>query len=414
MNMKVLRNRMVIAAVAVSLVIVGCESGSTGDTLGAVGMPETQSTGNYPPDASGPQVPAGVAQFAVDPFWPQPLPNNWILGQVAGQSVDNDDNVWIIHRPWSAQAMNAGSTPLQTTRDRTWGHDPLLSLCCVTAPPVIAFDPQGNVIHAWGGDSPTGEYQWFNGEHGIHVDHNNFVWVAGNGANDHHMMKFTMDGEFVLQIGMVGESEVSNDPNSLNGVAVMEVDPESNEIYVADGGRLVVFDAETGEFRRHWGAYGQPPVDGETGRPSLRDPNAPPSRTWSRPVHGMAITDDGLVFVADRPNNRIQVFQKDGSYVTETVLQPQTFGLGSTDGVELDPLDTERRFIYVPDAMDNKIWTLDRETLEVVYSWGRGRIQPGQFDWLHYIAFDSQGNMYTGEVQTGHRIQKFVRLNGAL
>jgi DNA-binding beta-propeller fold protein YncE len=127
----------------------------------------------------------------------------------------------------------------------------------------------------------------------------------------------------------------------------------------------------------------------------------------------MAITDDGLVFVADRPNNRIQVFQKDGSYVTETVLQPQTFGLGSTDGVELDPLDTERRFIYVPDAMDNKIWTLDRETLEVVYSWGRGRTQPGQFDWLHYIAFDSQGNMYTGEVQTGHRIQKFVRLNGA-
>jgi len=391
------RKRLVVAAVAVSLVAVGCESGGTGDAQGAAGTPAMQGMGNYPPDASGPQVPAGVAQFAVDPFWPQPLPENWILGQVAGQSVDSDDNVWIIHRPWSAQAMNAGSTPLQTTRDRTWGHDPLMSLCCVTAPP----------------DSPTGEYQWFNGEHGIHVDHNDFVWVAGNGANDHHMLKFTMDGEFVLQIGMVGESEASNDPNYLNGVAVMEVDPETNEIYVADGGRLVVFDAETGEFLRHWGAYGQPPVDGETGRPSLRDPNAPPSRTWSRPVHGMAITDDGLVFVADRPNNRIQVFQKDGSYVTETVLQPQTFGLGSTDGVELDPLDTERRFIYVPDAMDNKIWTLDRETLEVVYSWGRGRTQPGQFDWLHYIAFDSQGNMYTGEVQTGHRIQKFVRLNGA-
>jgi hypothetical protein len=408
-----LRNRVVVAALAVSLVVVGCESRGADGAPGAVGTPVTRSMGNYPPDASGPQVPDGVAQFAVDPFWPQPLPNNWILGQVAGQSVDNDDNVWIIHRPWSAQAMNAGSTPLQTTRDQTWGHDPLMSLCCVTAPPVIAFDPEGNVIHAWGGDSPTDEYQWFNGEHGIHIDHNNFVWVAGNGANDHHMLKFTMDGEFVLQIGMVGESEASNDPSFLNGAAVMEVDPETNEIYVADGGRLVVFDAETGAFLRHWGAYGQQPVGGDSGRPIPRDPEAPPSRTWSRPVHGMAISDDGLVFVADRPNNRIQVFQKDGTYVTETVLAPETFGLGSTDGVELDPLDTERRFIYVPDAMDNKIWTLDRETLEVVYSWGRGRIQPGQFDWLHYIAFDSRGNMYTGEVQTGHRIQKFVRLNGA-
>ena len=403
---------VVVAGLVVSLMLLGCEAGSTPDGGGGAGMAMTESMGNHPPDASGPQVPEGVAQFTVDPFWPQPLPNNWILGQIAGTAVDSDDNVWIIHRPFTVQGTNAGSTPLQTTRDQTWGHDPLQSLCCTTAPPVIAFDPMGNVIHAWGGDSPTGEYQWFNSEHGIHVDHNNFVWVAGNGADDHHMMKFTVDGEFVMQIGAVGVSEGSNDPNSVNQVSVMEVDPETNEIYVADGygnRRMAVFDAETGEYRRHWGAYGEMPVDED---PGPWDPNAPPSRTWRTPVHGVAISNDGLVYVTDRPSNRIQVFQKDGTYVTEAVLAPETYGPGSTWEVEFDPLDTEQRFIYVPDGTNNKVWTLDRETLEVVYSWGQGRIQPGQFDWLHYMDFDSQGNMYTGEVQTGHRVQKFIRLNG--
>ena len=412
MDTKASRNRVVAAGLAVSLMVLGCEAGSMPEGGGDAGAAAIQSMGNHPADASGPQVPAGVAQFAVAPFWPQPLPNNWILGQVAGMAVDNDDNVWIIHRPWTVQGTNAGSTPLQTTRDQTWGHDPLQALCCTTAPPVVAFDPQGNVIHAWGGDSPTGEYQWFNSEHGIHVDHNDFVWVAGNGADDHHMMKFTVDGEFVMQIGAVGVSEGSNDPSSVNRVSVMEVDPETNEIYVADGygnRRMAVFDAETGEYRRHWGAYGEMPVDEN---PGPWDPNAPPSRTWRTPVHGVAISNDGLVYVTDRPSNRIQVFQKDGTYVTEAVLAPETYGPGSTWEVEFDPLDTEQRFIYVPDGTNNKVWTLDRETLEVVYSWGQGRVQPGQFDWLHYMDFDSQGNMYTGEVQTGHRVQKFVRLNG--
>jgi hypothetical protein len=399
--------RTVFAAVLLAFSVSACNS-SGGAPAGSV----SSDVPNMPEDASGSQVPAGVAQFAVDPFWPKPLPNNWILGQVAGTAVDGDDNVWIIHRPWTVQATNAGSTPLQTRRDNSWGHDPLQSMCCTTAPPVVAFDSEGNVIHAWGGDDPGGAYQWFNSEHGIHVDHNGFVWVAGNGNNDHHMMKFTADGDFVLAIGGIGVSQGSNDTNSVNRTATMEVDPETNEIYVADGygnRRLIVFDAETGEYRRHWGAYGEPPVDEN---PGPWDPDAPPSRTWRTPVHGLALSTDGRVYVSDRPSNRFQVFEKDGTYIMESVLAPQTYGPGSTWGAELDPLDPEQRFLYIPDGTNNKVWALDRATLEPVYSWGTGGRQPGQFDWLHYMAFDSQGNLYTGEVQTGHRVQKFRRLNG--
>lgn len=372
----------------------------------------SQQYPNMPADASGSQVPDGVAQFAVDPFWPKPLPNNWILGQVAGTAVDNDDLIWLIHRPWTVQNTNAGSTPRQTTRDITWGHDPLQSLCCTTAPPVLAFDQEGNVVHAWGGDSPTGAYEWFNSEHGIHVDHNDFVWVGGNGTDDHHIMKFTKDGDFVMQIGGVGVSTGSNDTDSVNRSATMEVDPETNELYVADGygnRRLVVFDAESGEYLRHWGAYGEQPVDED---PGAYVPGAAPSRTWRTPVHGLALSNDGLVYVSDRPSNRFQVFRKDGTYLFESILAPDTTGPGSTWGAELDPLDPEQRFLYVPDGTNNKVWALDRETLDPVYSWGTGGRQAGQFDWLHYMDFDSDGNLYTGEVQTGHRVQKFIRLNG--
>jgi DNA-binding beta-propeller fold protein YncE len=365
--------------------------------------------GNFPADASGPSVPPRVPQFAVDPFWPQPLPNNWIMGQVAGLSIDPANNhVWIIHRPWTVQAVNMGATPRTTVRDTTYGYETPVASCCVAAPPVLEFDAAGNVLRSWGGDGQG--YQWFNSEHGIHVDHNGFVWVAGNGDNDHHIMKFTQDGEYLMTIGGVGVSRGSNDTASVNRAAIFEVDPTNNELYIADGygnRRLIVFDAETGAYRRHWGAYGERPSDEN---PGPWDPNAPPSRTWRTPVHGLAISTDGFVYVTDRPSNRIQVFRKDGTYVKETVLAPQTFGPGSTWEVALDPLDPSQEFLFIPDGTNKKVWTLNRETLEVVYSWGRGGRAPGQFDWLHNLEFDSQGNIYTSEVQTGHRIQKFLRL----
>lgn len=405
MDLKELLSRGVLLTLVAAL-LAGC-----GDQQSVSAAPAGLAEGEYhPADASGPAVPAGVAQVAVDPFWPKPLPNNWIIGQVAGLSIDADNHIWIIHRPWSVQATNAGSTPPMNVRGREWGHAPLQAVCCTTAPPVLEFDQEGNLLRSWGG--PGDGYEWFNSEHGIHVDPNGFVWVAGNGTDDHHIMKFTKDGEFVMQIGGVGVSQGSNDTTSVRQVAIMEVDPTTNELYIADGygnRRLIVFDAETGAYRRHWGAYGEAPVDEN---PGPWDPNAPPSRTWRTPVHGVAISNDGLVYVTDRPSNRIQVFQKDGTYVKEAVLAPQTYGPGSTWDVVLDPLDPEQRFIYVPDGTNNKVWALNRETLEPVYSWGRGGGQPGQFDWLHNLEFDSDGNMYTSEVQTGHRIQKFVRLNG--
>ena len=390
------------AKTLVVCLLAACQPGADGaDGAGASNVP------NMPADASGPGVPPGVAQFAVDPFWPQPLPNNWIIGQVAGLSIDADDHVWIIHRPWTVQATNAGATPPMAVRDNAWGSTPVQSTCCVTAPPVIEFSPEGAVLRSWG----AGEgYDWFNSEHGIHVDHNGNVWVAGNGDGDHHMMKFTKDGEHLLTIGGVGVSQGSNDTNSVRGVAIMESDPAANELYVADGygnRRLIVFDAETGAYKRHWGAYGERPTDDN---PGPWDPNAPPSRTWRTPVHGLAIAADGLVYVTDRPSNRIQVFQKDGTYVREAVLAPLTYGPGSTWDVVLDPLDPEQRFLYVPDGTNHKVWALDRETLEPVHSWGRAGRAPGQFDWLHNMEFDSQGNAFTSEVQTGHRIQKFNRL----
>jgi DNA-binding beta-propeller fold protein YncE len=363
---------------------------------------------NRPVDASGPSVPAGVPHFAVDPFWPKPMPNNWILGQVAGLDIDADGLIWLIHRPWTAQGTNAGSTPRQEDRGNIWGHEPLQSLCCTTAPPVIAFDAEGNVVHAWGGS--TAQYDWFNSEHGIHVDHNGYVWVAGNGTDDHHMLKFTKDGQFVLQIGAVGVNQGSHDTNSVNRPAIFITDPDADELYIADGygnRRLIVFDSETGEYKRHWGAYGETPIDEN---PGPYDPAAPPSRTWRQPVHAVIIDRDGLVYVSDRPSNRIQVFQKDGTYLREAFLAPNTYGPGAPWDFAWDPTDPNQRFLYVPDGTNNKVWILDRQTLEVVHSWGRGRISAGDFDWLHNLRFDASGNIYTAEVQTGHRIQKFNRI----
>lgn len=347
-------------------------------------------------DTNAAQV--SVPQFEVDPHWPQPLPEDWILGQVAGLSVDERDHVWIVHRPWTVEPMNAGAA-----------QNPPEAMCCTPAPPVIEFDPDGNVVNSWGGESD--DYDWPESEHGIYLDHEGYVWLGGNGPDDHQVLKFTRDGEFVLQIGARGQNAGSHDTENLGGPSTMVVDPETNELYVADGyqnRRVVVFDAGTGDYRRHWGAYGEEPDDTD---PGLYDPDEGPSQTFRTPVHGIVIADDGLVYVSDRPNNRIQVFQKDGTFVREAFVRPETRGVGTTWYLRLSE-DAEQQWMYIPDGTNNTVWVLDRESLEVVQNFGRGGRAPGQFDWVHNLGVDSRGNLYTSEVMDGHRVQKFGRVGG--
>ena len=334
-----------------------------------------------------------IPQFRVDPFWASDLPNNWILGQVSGVSVGDRDHVWIVHRPRTLDARQRGEE----------------GMCCVPAPPVIEFDPDGNVARSWGG--PSDGFEWPENEHGIHVDHQGNVWIGGNGAGDAHVLKFTADGEFLLQIGQAGQSGGSNDTENLDRAASIEVDPAASEVYIADGygnRRVIVFDSDTGEYKRHWGAYGERPDD--TDLPPY-DPETEPIRHFRSPVHGVAIANDGLVYVADRANNRLQVFQKDGQFVTEAFVRTETLGTGSASDVTLSE-DADQRWLFIPDGTNNVVWILDRSSLEVVDYFGRLGKNAGQFYRLHNLAIDSRGNLYTTEVNAGMRLQKFGRVGG--
>jgi len=360
----------------------------------ACAVPDEQSgVETAPVAASTESAPSDMPQFRVDPFWASELPNNWMLGQVSGVAVDGRDHVWIVHRPHTLDARQRGQE----------------GMCCVPAPPVIEFDPDGVVVRSWGG--PGDGFEWPENEHGIHVDPQGNVWIGGNGTNDAHVLKFSGDGEFLLQIGQAGQSTGSNDTMNLGRPAAIEVDPEAREVYIADGygnRRVIVFDADTGEYKRHWGAYGERPDD--QALPAY-DPTDAPSRHYRSPVHGVAIANDGLVYVADRTNNRLQVFQKDGQFVTEAFIRPDTLGSGTASGVTLSE-DADQRWLFIPDGTNNVVWILDRETLEVVDYFGRLGKNAGQFYRLHNLAIDSRGNLYTTEVNVGQRLQKFDRIGG--
>jgi hypothetical protein len=350
--------------------------------------------------AQGRGTAPAATQFSVDAAFPRDLPNNWIIGQVTGIAVDAEDNVWIVHRPGSNTERELGSA-----------QTPPTGMCCDPAPPVIQFDRDGNVIRAWGG--PGEGFDWPEtgmgvGEHGIHVDHSGHVWVgSGPGARLAQVLKFTADGQFVLQIGVAGETGGSNDTRLLGGPAAMKVDPETNELFIADGyvnRRVIVFDANTGEYRRHWGAYGNVPDDGPLG---AYRPGEPPSQQFRGPVHGIAIARDGEVYVADRRSNRIQVFDRQGTFLREGFIAPETLSMGSVWDIAISR-DADERYLYVPDGTNYTVWILDRKSLEIVSNFGRQGRNAGQFQWVHNLAVDSRGNIYTSEVDTGKRVQKFV------
>jgi len=350
----------------------------------------TTACGDQPTVAEAPGDPTPVAEergvptFEVDASWPT-IPNDWVLGQVSSVTVDSQDHVWVLHRP-------------RTVEDEQG----------TAAPPVLEFDAAGTFIRAWGG--PGEGYEWPANEHGIHVDSQGHVWVGGNSGapeSDDMLLKFTTEGELLLQIGHRSQSGGNTDTENVRRPAEAFVYQDTNEVFVADGygnRRVIVLDADTGAFKRMWGAFGNEPLDAppETGTP---DETRGPEQFGI--VHGIEVSDDGLVYVADRGNSRIQVFTIDGAYTTQGFVNQQADSASTAAGLAFSP-DPEQQFIYVADQGNSHIHVVDRQTLEVLDSFGSNGENPGEFQALHHIASDSNGNLYTAEAQRGRRAQKFV------
>jgi DNA-binding beta-propeller fold protein YncE len=333
-------------------------------------------------------------RFEVDPMWPKPLPNGWYIGQTIGVWVDNQDHVWIIHR-------NDSLDPIEAAADQ----NPPTGECCKKAPPIIEFDQAGNVVHAWGG--PGQGYDWPDSNHGIYADTKGFIWIGGNGGTDGLVLKFTRDGKFVKQFGKKGVKADSNATDHFFQVAKVFVDEKNNEVYVADGygnKRVVVMDADTGQFKRYWGAYGNKPDDKDLGR---YNPNAPLAQQFRNPVHCADLSNDGFVYVCDRVNDRMQVFTREGKFVKEQQYQKDSLGDGSVWDIAFSK-DPEQKYLFMSDGRNSKIRVIDRQSLQELYNFGEGGHYPGQFYSIHSIAIDSKGNLYTTETYQGRRVQKFV------
>lgn len=338
---------------------------------------------------------AALPEYKVDARWPKPLPNKWIIGQVGGIAVDKFDHIWVLHRPRSNTVDELGAAQV-----------PPRSECCFPAPPVLQFDQAGNLLSSWGGDGVG--YNWPLSEHGIWVDKAMNVWIGGNAATDRQVLKFTSSGRFLMQIGQPSSDPLNSLRTDILGqVASLTVDDAANEVYLADGygnKRVIVFDATTGQYKRLWGAYGNRPDD--TVLPAY-DPYAPPATQFRNPVHCVRISQDNLVYVCDRVNDRIQVFTKAGKFVSEFFLRPATLGNGAPWDVTFSS-DPGQKNLVVIDGENNVIWTLDRKSGALMDRQFQSGRNAGQFHWVHQAASDSQGNVYTGEVDTAKRLQKFV------
>ena len=344
-----------------------------------------------PTQGQGPQAP----MFEADPFWPKPLPNHWLLGSTIGVDVDAQDHVWIVHR-----RSTLGDNEIPASLD-----PPRTAECCAPAPPVLEFDSDGNLVGHWGG---SGEgYTWPSSNHGVTIDHMDNIWIGGNGESDSHVLKFTRGGQFLLEVGEPGMDVDSNSETHYSRVAKISIDASENEAYLADGygnRRVAVVDMNTGELKRYWGAYGNRPEDGDNG---LYDPSAPPSQQFRNPVHCAEVSTSGLIYVCDRQGDRIQVFQKDGTFVDEMFIATDTLGAGAVWDLDFSQ-DDNQTYMYVADGMNEKVYIIERESLELLTSFGDGGRQAGAFYGVHSIATDSAGNIYTTETFEGKRLQKFV------
>jgi len=342
-------------------------------------------------EAQGVQAP----MFEVDPLWPKPLPNHWVLGSAVGVGVDSRDHVFVIHRRNSFNERTEIGAAV----------DPPTSECCIPAPNILEFDPAGNLVGHWGG--PSDEYDWPSSNHGLTIDHKDNLWIGGNGRGDAHVLKFTRDGKFLMQVGKPDQPVDSNTTEHFGRVAKISFDARANEAYLADGyanKRVAVLDADSGEFKRYWGAYGNKPNDTNLGR---YNPNDPRAQQFRNPVHCAEPSNDGLVYVCDRVNDRIQVFKTDGTFVNEVLIAPETLGDGSTWDIAFSK-DPEQSYMYLADGKNMKVYIMDRKNLEILTSFGGGGRQPGQFFAVHSIATDSKGNIFTTETYEGKRVQKFT------
>jgi DNA-binding beta-propeller fold protein YncE len=381
-------------------------------------------------------------RFKVDASWPKALPNKWLIGQVPGIQVDRDDNIWFVQRARTLTSDERGASNFEpgagAVLDGAVRPQGAISDCCLGAPAVMQFDPKGNLLRAWGGPVDPGKCvetsneattcQWPNTEHGIYVDDDMNVWLGGQAGGA--VLKFTADGHFLMQIGR-RQAPVRNNNLTTGGVrgtpllgqpADMEGDLGANELYIADGytnNRVIVVNATTGMYKRHWGAYGQRPVADVA--PPTYIKNQAPSRNFANPVHAIKITKDGLVYVADRVNNRIQVFDKNTAgranctpagpgtcgFIKEFFLDRETLGPGAAWDIDTSP-DRQEKYLYNADGSNNYVAVLNRQSGRILSTFGRNGRSAGQFHWVHNMDADSQGNLYTAEVDTSKRAQRFV------
>ena len=334
--------------------------------------------------------------FQVDPSWPV-VPNNWVLGEVSSIAVDGRDHIWVLHRPRSIPADKRANA----------------------APPVLEFDTSGKLLASWGGDGEG--FDWPEREHGITIDAKGFVWISGNGgwpkpsgagSGDDMILKFTPQGKLVLQIGKRGQSTGNADMTNVHQPADAFVHAATNELYVADGygnQRVVVFDAATGKFKRTWGAFGNMPPAAMAPNPATPQPNqgGPDGPPQFGLVHAVKVSNDGTVYVADRTNNRIQTFTTMGKYLRQVRLAQQGTVTPVPAGFAFSQ-DKQQRFLYVVDSGPMQVAVFDRESLAQIGTIGMRGPNPGDFDIVHHMAADSKGNLYTAEIVTNRRAQKFV------
>ena len=379
-----------------------------GPSLATLGMTVTGMAvlaASSAPGAAAPPPP----QYSVDPDWPKILPNNWIMGQVGGVAVDPQDHIWVLHRPRSLTTDELGAAQI-----------PPRSGCCGNPPALLEFDTAGNLLKSWGG--PGFVPDWPTNEHALWVDRGGNVWISGNGVDDRQVLKFTGDGRQLLEIGAKSRAPKNNQDTGLLGrAAAIEVDDDAHEVYIADGylnNRIVVYDSDTGHFKRGWGAYGRPLSDIANtveqsdevpagGRIAPYAPGDPPDKQFRSPVHCVRLSVDGLVYACDRHNDRIQVFTKQGRFLREITLRPATLGNGSAWSVAFSH-DSAQTYLVVADGENNVVWILRRDDGTEVSSFGHNGRNAGQFHWVHQLAMDSSGDVYTGEVDSGKRMQKFM------